>query len=327
MSYNNGKVLNIKEIGNVEKAFNDFAEGNIYLEKLLLGCYNLNIKTRACCAGHEEKQRCPYISFLYTEENKNFLCYLLFKLGELGIEFDYTKVESNSGFTLNFKIYDSKCFKIILDILPQYDRTRYYYLDLPMIAKNYIDIINYIEDSNLVVSNSDVDSDYFRFCYTKDNNDYECSMVTTNSDCVKLARIAGFKAIKDSRYYYYSAKSTEEEINGKLEVLKNGIEIKLNRLFIPSDLENKTFKELDIHFKYQDNNRNTNLIECNLGDNIETIAIKLAICRQKGVYAYTIINNIEINNYNSADPNDIYQDYINQYENIKNNNDSKDIKL
>lgn len=331
MSYNTGKVLNTDEIGNVEKAFNDFAEGNVYLEKLLLECYNLNIKTRACCAGHEEKQQCPYISFLYIEENKNFIYYLLLKLGELGIEFDYMKVESNSGFSLNFKMYDSKCFKIILDLLPQYDRTRYYYLDLPISAKNYIDIINYIENSNLVVSNSDVDSDYFKFNYKKDNNEYECSMVTTNDECIELAASARFKPIKDTGYTYYSAKSSEEEINKKLEVLKGNIEKKLDTeskvLLIPNDLQNKSFKELDIHFKYQDNNRNTNFVECNLGESVETMAIKLAICRQKGVYAYTIINNIEINNYNSADPNEIYQNYMNQFNSIKDNNESKGIKL
>ena len=56
---NNGHVLEVTK-DMFEKAAIDFSEGNENLRKLLMYCFENNIKTSGCCSGHNGKTR-PYI--------------------------------------------------------------------------------------------------------------------------------------------------------------------------------------------------------------------------------------------------------------------------
>ena len=51
-----------------EKAANDFSEGNEALKKLLTFCFENDIKTSACCSGHNGKKK-PYIQFVLNDKN------------------------------------------------------------------------------------------------------------------------------------------------------------------------------------------------------------------------------------------------------------------
>lgn len=74
MSYNDGQVhtefYNQKD--NIEKVAEDFSEGDNLLKNSLLKLWENNIKTMACCKGHEEKESPAYIS-LIIDDNSYYL--------------------------------------------------------------------------------------------------------------------------------------------------------------------------------------------------------------------------------------------------------------
>ena len=183
MSYNNGKSQDIGIINDCESAIKDFSEGNLYLEKLLLECYNLGIKTNACCAGHKEKESLPYISFTYAE-NKNAMHYIISKLKDTNIEFGY--IDKNS-FYMMFDSYASDCFKILIDILNSFNINKNYFEELPQDLKLYFEIIDVINKLDLSKS-----KDYLQFVTTKENDMYSYNLLTSNNDINAIAFNCGF---------------------------------------------------------------------------------------------------------------------------------------
>ena len=76
-----GQVVEDIPIELHEKAAKIFSEGNKSLENLLLYCFKNNIKTVACCAGHEEKNKpFGYLSFKNNEKDIGVILKLIYKL-------------------------------------------------------------------------------------------------------------------------------------------------------------------------------------------------------------------------------------------------------
>ena len=74
MSYNDGKVhteFYDKKV-NIEKIADDFSEGDSKLKSILLALWKNNIKTNACCKGHNDG-RPAYISFIINENVKKII--------------------------------------------------------------------------------------------------------------------------------------------------------------------------------------------------------------------------------------------------------------
>ena len=204
MNHNNGKSQNIDGIKNYEKAIEDFSEGNLYLEKLLLECYKLGIKTVACCAGHAEEFSLPYIAFAYSE-NKNVLYYIVSKLKDTNIEFRY--IGPNS-FSLEFDNYNEDCFKILTDILIDFDNSKDYFNELPNDLKIYFEIINKIEQSNIFESLKDsVSKNYFQFSINKTDDVYSYNLVTNDRNIIGSAFNSGFYIRGEEENRYLSMES------------------------------------------------------------------------------------------------------------------------
>lgn len=62
-----------------EKAANDFSEGNEALKKLLTFCFEHDIKTNACCSGHNGQKR-PYVQFEFSDKNMKSIIKMLKQL-------------------------------------------------------------------------------------------------------------------------------------------------------------------------------------------------------------------------------------------------------
>lgn len=117
--YNN---QNPQDIPKDEKILNEailsWSEGNRYLEKLIRTSIKNNIKTFACCAGHEGKTSHPYISFKADEKSLEIL-FDVFKtmyedLDEIfSVSFSFDK-EYNTiiTITLNYENRNEKFEKI-----------------------------------------------------------------------------------------------------------------------------------------------------------------------------------------------------------------------
>lgn len=54
-----------------------FSEGNSALENILCYCLDNHIATNACCAGHKNENKKPYVSFLITDHSSNFVAHCL----------------------------------------------------------------------------------------------------------------------------------------------------------------------------------------------------------------------------------------------------------
>lgn len=232
MSFNNGKSLNIEEINDIEKAIEDFSEGNIYLQRLLLECYDNNIKTIACCAGHKEEESFPYIAFSYSEKNEQILYYLMSNLKDSGILFTYNNNSFSGNYlSLEFRDYNPKCFQVITDLLKSFDKTMDYYSQLPLDLQNYFSIISTINNSNLL--NNDKISNYFQLHYIKDGDTYNYLSYSNNQDCINLLTESGFKIDIQGPFTCYYIDSLKRENNGEiLKNLKNNLDKKLNETSI-----------------------------------------------------------------------------------------------
>lgn len=100
MNYNDGAVKDPTKIKDKKKAAHDFSEGNCYLEIVLNNCFNNNILTFACCAGHKERNYLPYIGFYLVKNNENYINCLIKLLYEKGYIIEFSNGVYNSVFTL-----------------------------------------------------------------------------------------------------------------------------------------------------------------------------------------------------------------------------------
>lgn len=117
--YNNQNPQDIPKDENIlNEAILSWSEGNRYLEKLIRTSIKNNIKTFACCAGHEGKISHPYISFK-ADENSLEILLDVFKimyedLNEIfSVSFSFDK-EYNTiiTITLNYENRNEKFEKI-----------------------------------------------------------------------------------------------------------------------------------------------------------------------------------------------------------------------
>lgn len=232
MSFNNGKSLNIEELTDVEKALEDFSEGNVYLQKLLLECYSNNIKTVACCAGHKEEESFPYIAFSYSNENEQALYYLMSKLKDFGVLFTYNANSfSGSYLSLEFQYYDPKCFQIIIDAFQSFDKTKDYYIDLPKDLQNYFAIIKSINSSSLLDVDVNKSSNYFQIHYIKEGEIYNYISYSNNYDCIQLLIESGFRFDNEAQAYYIDS-NLRDKNNDVLENLKLNLDKKIDEVSI-----------------------------------------------------------------------------------------------
>lgn len=124
MNYNNGQILDINTIKNKEKAFHDFAEGSIILEKLLKLLYQNQIETIACCRGHSKEQE-AYIKFKVEPQTLPFFQILLNLISNIN-DYEFNIQNTNQIITADIRIpailadktFQSIC-KMLTNIYPQ----------------------------------------------------------------------------------------------------------------------------------------------------------------------------------------------------------------
>lgn len=117
--YNDQNPQDIPKDENIlNEAILSWSEGNRYLEKLIRTSIKNNIKTFACCAGHEGKTSHPYISFK-ADENSLEILLDVFKimyedLNEIfSVSFSFDKeYDTIITITLNYENRNEKFEKI-----------------------------------------------------------------------------------------------------------------------------------------------------------------------------------------------------------------------
>lgn len=104
--FNTGKPLNIREVPRhiALRMIQDFSEGNEYLLKLLLCCYDKGIDTKASCIGDEASKGIPYVMFDATDNNLEAINKMMQHfLGVKDVEMRFYAEEGAKDFT----IYDT----------------------------------------------------------------------------------------------------------------------------------------------------------------------------------------------------------------------------
>lgn len=103
-SLNNGHIIEITP-DMFEKAANDFSEGNEVLKELLTFCFLHDIKTTACCSGHNGQKR-PYVQFEFNDKNMKSILKMLkqLSLDDAISNFSFTKQpEVTSSFCVSMQ--------------------------------------------------------------------------------------------------------------------------------------------------------------------------------------------------------------------------------
>ncbi len=320
---NNGSVVDFDKITDYQKAARDFAEGNKELEELLLNCFSKRIKTIACCGGHEDKNRKPYISFLYSLENEQLIYAIISKLKDSGFCFRYNKLANGKSFfsieeSQSFNFYKaSALFSDINNVINSFEIGKDYYEELPKDLQKYGSIIKSSEnDEFLKIDNT---SDYFQMCYEKLPDGYEYTMFTSDSYYNSVAEKENFTKISImGKFPSYNLKVPNREMAiQSLNGLATNIQTFENKQEKVSNIDQfqqvkPNEEELKIGFVYDEITRNNPLInhlKVNPGDSIEIISQKLMLCRKKGINAFAIFNGIEMNNYNIDNPQQIIDAY------------------
>ena len=174
---NTGSVVDFHQLKDYEKAARDFSEGNKELEKLLLNCFHRGIQTTACCGGHENENRKPYISFSYSPENEQVIYALLSNLKDRECVFRYNKLANRKSFfsveegqVFDFH-HESTLFSDMNDVICSFDMGKDYYTELPKDLQKYSSILKNSENDEFLNANGT--SDYFQMCYEKGLNGYE----------------------------------------------------------------------------------------------------------------------------------------------------------
>ena len=106
-SFNTGHVVETIAEESWEQAARDFSEGNEDLRKLLLYCFQNNLETKACCAGHPERfdgvNGTPYILFEYNENSSQAILSIIKKLiKQKGVELSLDN--TNELFGKSFRV-------------------------------------------------------------------------------------------------------------------------------------------------------------------------------------------------------------------------------
>lgn len=324
---NNGSIVEFSQIEDYQKAAKDFAEGNRELEQLLLNCFSKGIKTIACCGGHEDKNRKPYISFSYSSENEQLIYAIISKLKDSGFNFRYNKRSNGKSF---FSIEEGQSFDFskastlfndINDVVNSFDIKKDYYAELPRDLQKYSSIIKTSETDEFLKIDGTANyfQNYFQMCYEKVPDGYEYSMFATDPYYNSIAEKENFTKISMMGMvpsYNLKVPNREMAIQG-LNGIATNIQIFGNKQAEISNLDQSQptepkEDELEIGFEYDERTRSNPLInhlKVNSGDTIEIVAQKLRACRGKGINAFAVFNGVEVNNYKSDDPQQIIEEY------------------
>ncbi len=315
---NNGSVVDFSQIKDYQQAAKDFAEGNRELEQLLLNCFSRGIKTTACCGGHEDKKRKPYISFLYSPENEQLIYALLAKLKDNEFDFRYNKLLNGKSFFFisEGRMFDfnsaSTLFNDINSVIDSFDIGKDYYAELPIDLQKYGLLIKNAENDEFL--KVDGRSGYFQMCYESVPDGYEYAMFTTDSYYNSAAEKGKFIRNSMGVFPSYNLKvpSREMAIQGLNSIAMN---IQTTEMKPPEETPIQPYQptkakeeELEIDFEYDERTKSnslTNHLKVNPGDTIEMVAQKLNACRAKGINAFAVFNGVEVNNYKSDDPQQI----------------------
>lgn len=319
---NNGRVVDFNQIDDYQKAAKDFSEGNKELENLLLNCFSKGIKTVACCGGHENENRKPYISFSYSYENEQYIYAIISKLKDSGLNFRYNKLSDGKSFfsveagqTFDFN-KTSALFNSISYIINSFDIEKNYYEELPRDLQIYSSIVKSSENDEFLKTNGT--SDYFQMCYQKDNDGYKYSMFTSDSYYNSFAEKTNFiKTSITGMFPSYDLKVPNREmaiqdLNGIATNIKSFSDKKSELQSFQEVQPLKQKEEIELSFEYDERTRSNPLInhlKVNPGDTIEIVAQKLTACREKGINAFTVFNDVEVNNYKSDNPEQIIEIY------------------
>ena len=99
---NNGKTIEVTP-EMFEEAAKDFSEGNEGLRKLLMYCFENNIKTIGCCSGHNGETT-PYIAFELSDQNMQAILKILKNL-PCANAIECLILTKQPGVTSNFAIH------------------------------------------------------------------------------------------------------------------------------------------------------------------------------------------------------------------------------
>ena len=310
--FNTGSTTDFDSIGDYETAIVDFSEGDESLKELLSNCFSRTIKTVACCIGHERDNSNPYIAFQYYPQNEQYIYAIMEKLKDSKYTFRYNKLsDGKSYFSIEDKKYKdysigSVLFNDINNIINSFNKNMNYYDNLPLDLKEYGLIMKLAENDEAL----NTVNDFFQMTYEKKDDGYMYCMITNDLNYADYAQRCGFKKIdSNSIISVYQLAITSRRI-GYLHLDKLVSNINEYGCILDQPLE--------IIFEDDGLIRNNFQIHVDIGDDLESIAEKLMICKQKGINAFAIFNGIEISNYCSENVQQIIMSYYLAYERKRN---------
>ena len=295
MNYNDGAVKDVTIIEDKKKAAHDFSEGNIYLEELLNNCFENNILTIACCAGHTNTKNnslsTPYISFYLTKENENVINNILILLLDSGYVIELTGSEKYPALTLRCPV-DKNYNQFFIDInnVVNLSRTN---------KKNRSDLNEVIKKIyNIVLSNKS----YYDFRVQKFND--KITLLSSFNNFYEVVSLDNENLLNyiNNLIYNYNILYQDDVMleSYDRESYQKKEWIKFQQFLKDNNIELKEKEEFDILTKYG-GYTSEHKIQCEIvvkeNDTIFTVAEKLYKLRfMESVYAKAVINGIEINN-------------------------------
>lgn len=238
---NNGTPVEFDEIKDFSKAASDFAENNKSLENLLLNCFSKGIKTLACCGGHKENDdEKPYIAFIYSEENEQYIYAIMSKLKESNLIFRYSKSSIGKTFFSIEEIGEDYnfLFNEINEAISSFDKNKDYFKELPLDLKVYGLIMKSIEKDQ--VFNLEEYKLYFQLLYTKGLDSYDYVMFSNIDYYITCATKSNFKLEEQCFPPYYVLKSKDRE-----DLVENLVNLSsiINLYISPNQKEEDTIKK------------------------------------------------------------------------------------
>ena len=157
-----------------------FSEGSAALESLLNFCYQNQVETKACCAGHEKEgtHKTPYIAFV-VPQSQNYVFENMFndifQNSEFGkcINFEIGQIEDLIQVTCRFNYFGNELREKLFNLI-QYSMTNSIINNVnnPGIYNGLLDVYNKLDNENLrlEINPNGVEFELRREAYGKEVN-------------------------------------------------------------------------------------------------------------------------------------------------------------
>ena len=313
---NNGNIVEVTP-DMVEKAADDFSEGNETLKELLTFCFENDIKTTACCSGHNG-QKMPYIQFEFNDKNMQPILKMLKQLS-LEDAISNLTFRKQPGVTSNFCIsmMDDKYnegFKQILEAL-KYEKK----VEISEIDKTRQLIVKSLQNHNISNSYLEIQEendsvaigvgDEYLTIFTPEQEIRPWTEGTQLVECKKDSSEANISLSK------LESKTKNRGYLEKHPYNKEKIDEFWRKSSVPKAIEINPVATLERQREYGE--KNIVIINVSAGSTIESVAEQIMELHQYGQGCIAEFNSFMVDSRDFTNPDEVIQAYMQRYEKQK----------